>query len=434
MIKQGVILASGLGSRLNKDGKSEPKPLMPVGGMPLIERIVTLMKRAGVEKIVIVVGFKKESIIDYFDKSGIDVEFVENEEYRKSNGISLLKAAEKLDPEKPFLLSMSDHIFSNNFVEKLVSRGESALDNFDVLLGVDRAIDDVFDLDDATKVFTEGPHISRIGKELKAYNAIDTGIFICRHRIFELLDEVYSKKGDVSISDGMLRLAEDKRFGYVDMTGNLWQDVDTPSMKFEAEKRLLETVVEERNRDTIWEAFLGRISSAIMLSNLKRDTSLLPFLPHVSGALFMLVLTLAMKFSLPYLSILLYAAAILAFDLEAIKRKLSPSILDNSPATERFRPLILALSILPVILSAGAVSTVILVLLFTLVILMPLSKSIIGRPLPSVPVKIKKIFFNEGLFLLILPLLFAFRMPPVLISLIFLSILFTSSLPEHRGE
>ena len=81
MIKQGVILASGLGSRLNSEGRNEPKPLMPVGGMALIERVITLMQSVGIEKVVVVVGYRGDQIREYIAKNGIKgVVFAENTE------------------------------------------------------------------------------------------------------------------------------------------------------------------------------------------------------------------------------------------------------------------------------------------------------------------------------------------------------------------
>ena len=89
MVRQGVILASGLGSRLNSEGRNEPKPLMPVGGMALIERVITLMQAAGIEKIVVVVGYRGDQIKEYIKNNNISgVVFADNSEYNKKNGIN----------------------------------------------------------------------------------------------------------------------------------------------------------------------------------------------------------------------------------------------------------------------------------------------------------------------------------------------------------
>lgn len=245
MIRQGVILASGLGSRLNSEGRNEPKPLMPVGGMALIERVITLMQSVGIEKIVVVVGYRGDQIKEYIAKNNIHgVVFAENTEYNKKNGISLLRAHEFLD-EAPFMLSMSDHIFSNDFFGDFLEKAEPKLEKYDVVLSVDRNIEGVFDLDDATKVVTEDGEITTIGKELPSYDAVDTGLFLCKPAVFPKLQDIYDTKGDVSISDVMGMEALERKFACAEMTGHLWQDVDTPSMKNEAEERLVDNYLEK---------------------------------------------------------------------------------------------------------------------------------------------------------------------------------------------
>ena len=240
MIKQGVILASGLGSRLNSEGRNEPKPLMPVGGMALIERVITLMQSVGIGKIVVVVGYRGDQIKEYISKNNIQgVVFAENTEYNKKNGISLLRARDLLD-DVPFMLSMSDHIFSNDFFGDFLEQAESKLEKYDVVLSVDRNVEGVFDLDDATKVVTENGEITTIGKELPSYDGVDTGLFLCTTAVFPKLQEIYDTKGDVSISDVMGSKARERKFACAEMTGHLWQDVDTPSMKNEAEERLID--------------------------------------------------------------------------------------------------------------------------------------------------------------------------------------------------
>ena len=258
MIRQGVILASGLGSRLNSEGRNEPKPLMPVGGMALIERVITLMQSVGIEKIVVVVGYRGDQIREYIGKNNIQgVVFAENTEYNKKNGISLLRARDLLD-DAPFMLSMSDHIFSNDFFADFLEKAETKLEKYDVVLSVDRNIEGVFDLDDATKVVTENGEITTIGKDLPSYDAVDTGLFLCKPAVFPELQKIYDAKGDVSISDVMAVEARDGNFACAEMTGHLWQDVDTPSMKNEAEERLVDNYL---NKDASFDFFSNKLFS-----------------------------------------------------------------------------------------------------------------------------------------------------------------------------
>ncbi len=250
MIEHGVILAAGLGSRLDSEGNNEPKPLMPVGGTALLERVIVHMKKAGIKQIVIVLGYRSGQIIKFLkDKKFKGIVTVTNNVYYKKNGVSLLKARDALKTESPFMLSMSDHIFSDDFMTEFIKRSEPFIKSSSAVLSVDRNITGVFDIDDATKVLIKGQNIVKIGKDLTIYNAVDTGLFICSHSIFNFLERIYLSTGDVSISEGMKALAENNNFFAADMTGYLWQDVDTPEMKKEAEKRLLNNAVTaEKNK------------------------------------------------------------------------------------------------------------------------------------------------------------------------------------------
>ena len=66
-----------------------------------------------------------------------------------------------------------------------------------------------------------------IGKHLSRYNALDTGMFLCSPAIFNCL-EAAKKNGDCSLSDGMRKLAQQRKLRAFDIGGGHWQDVDSP--------------------------------------------------------------------------------------------------------------------------------------------------------------------------------------------------------------
>ena len=65
ILKTAIIIAGGKGTRLEEKTKDIPKPLLNVGGIPLIERIILWLKEEGVENIVIGVAYMKEKMKDY---------------------------------------------------------------------------------------------------------------------------------------------------------------------------------------------------------------------------------------------------------------------------------------------------------------------------------------------------------------------------------
>ena len=224
-VKECLILAAGNGSRIAALSGSAPKPLVPLVGAPLLEHIVLSAHAAGIERFVIVVGYRADAIRLWFAKrplGDISVTLVENPEYHKANGVSALAARGLL--KNSFLLLMADHIFEPKTAKVLLQK---TLGNDEVILGVDYNIDRIFDLEDATKVKVQGGDILDIGKDLVQYNALDTGMFLCGPSLFERLESA-KKNGNCSLSDGMRRLCQEGKLKAFDVGDGRWQDVDTP--------------------------------------------------------------------------------------------------------------------------------------------------------------------------------------------------------------
>lgn len=231
MISEAVVLMAGMGVRL---GASAPKPLAQLFGRPLLAYTFDALARAGIKRIYAIVGFQKNLVINgakLLIPKDLDVHFVENPEWRKQNGISVLAAAQHI--ASPFLLTMSDHLFDQAIVDLTLRK--AALDRLN--LAVDRKLDSIVDLDDATKVETRGDEIVAIGKQLERYDAIDTGLFVCPTDIFKYLEGV-KRDGDCSLSDGVRAMAEDGKAQAIDIGDAWWQDVDTPQMFTAAERKL----------------------------------------------------------------------------------------------------------------------------------------------------------------------------------------------------
>ncbi len=422
MVKQGVILASGLGSRLNKDGKNEPKPLMPIGGIPLIQRVITLMKKAGIEKIVLVLGYRSDQIEKFIKENNFsNIITVNNPEYNKKNGISLLKAKEAVDLEEPFLLSMADHIFSNDYFAEFIERASQIYDNADAVLSVDRDIESVFDLDDATKVFIKDDSISKIGKELKAYNAIDTGLFLCKPSIFDELEKIYTENGDVSVSEGMKALSKRKKFLPVDMTGFLWQDVDTPAMKYEAEQRLIDNFISSSDEKFFFSnSIIDKISKELLLAAFKRES----FQWSLITPLFLIIAIFLGSFSISsgimWPSLIVYLLAVLIENIFKI-RDFVGLVPENKKDFFSF-PLNASVAMIPVIYNTHPLVAIIISVAIFLLIFAPFGgyTDTISSQTPDLSRSLLNTYFSFSFSFFALTLLIILPLPSIVISLIFL--------------
>jgi choline kinase len=233
MVTEAVILAAGMGSRMNTGGTDTLilKPFIDVGGQPIIRRNLGILQACGIGRVTVVTGFHGDDVqagVRALGVAGLEIGFVQNDEWRKSNGISLLKT--RGVTSGPFVLLMGDHLMERAIVEGLLAADHG---DFGAVLAVDRKIAQVFDLDDATRVRTSGRRIEEIGKSIDPYDAVDCGVFLCSQEVYGAL-EAGLHDGDVSLSDGVRVLARAGRFLAHDIGAARWQDVDTPDMLGEA--------------------------------------------------------------------------------------------------------------------------------------------------------------------------------------------------------
>jgi 1L-myo-inositol 1-phosphate cytidylyltransferase len=232
-VSEAVVLMAGAGSRLRANGFNLAKPLIPIHGRPLISYTIDALVHAGIKIVYAVVGFESESLMAQMRSlipRALDVRFIINRDWKKQNGISVLVVAEHV--RSPFLLTMSDHLFDQSIFEAVLRAPCDRLN-----LAIDRKLNSMVDLDDAMKVQTRGDQIAAIGKNLRNYDAIDTGLFVCPHGIFQYLERA-KQNGDCSLADGVRLMAHDGKTRAIDIGDAWWQDVDTATMLQHAEARM----------------------------------------------------------------------------------------------------------------------------------------------------------------------------------------------------
>src|SRR5205814_6839959 len=183
-VSEAVILMAGSGSRLGGADKTLLKPLVPVLGRPLICYTIDALVHAGIKKANFIVGYQSDRIIAAVKQlipSELEFCFIVNRDWQRQNGVSVFAAANHMT--SPFLLTMSDHLFDESIVDLLIDSSDPGLLN----IAVDRKLGSIFDLDDAMKVQARGNQIVAIGKHLRDYDAIDTGLFVCSVEVFDYL-------------------------------------------------------------------------------------------------------------------------------------------------------------------------------------------------------------------------------------------------------
>lgn len=289
-----VILAAGEGERLKEYKGDLPKPLIPILGMSLIERVLLSLKESGITQFLVVTGYRASKIRKFLgdgSKYGVSIEYYYNPCWYEGNGSSLHVLNQELSDER-FLVAMSDHIFQPEAVNKFVNWVE---ENGGLFLLTDSRKDHIRNIADATKVavLPDGT-IMAIGKELKDYSKIDCGLFCLDSDIFRALDEVM-KAGKYKLSDGVGFLVNKlgRKIQTVDIGDFYWQDIDEREDIIFVERKLLSSL--PNPKDGIVSKYLNRRISIPITKRISKFSIspnqmsfLVFFLGIFSGVLFFL--------------------------------------------------------------------------------------------------------------------------------------------------
>ena len=206
-----LIIVAGKGSRLKS--LSDSKPLASLLDVPLVERVIRSALEAGVDEFYAVVGYRRDQVRAFLEdlagKIDVPVTVIENEDWEKANGLSVLKAKAFLN--EPFFLLMGDHLFDPGIARKMI---DFPLAEDEIVLAVDQDLKNpMVDMDDVTRVMADKGLIQNIGKGIEEYNCFDTGIFLCNPVLFSALERSMRDSGDDSLSGGIRIMAREGQIG-----------------------------------------------------------------------------------------------------------------------------------------------------------------------------------------------------------------------------
>lgn len=114
-----ILMAGGLGKRLRPLTETVPKPMLMVGGKPLLEQIIGVFAEQGFWRISISVNYRREMIEEHFGDGkafGVDIDYVQEDRAMGTAGALSLLADR---PEEPFIVMNGDVLVSLQFSELL---------------------------------------------------------------------------------------------------------------------------------------------------------------------------------------------------------------------------------------------------------------------------------------------------------------------------
>lgn len=199
-MRQAMIFAAGLGTRLKPLTDTTPKALVRVGGQPLLWHVVQKLKVAGYERLVVNVHHLAQQIVDYLRQNnnfGLDIRISDETTSLLETGGGIKKALPLFDPESPILIHNVD-ILSN-----VDLNGLADFPPCDALLLVSRRktkryllFDDEMILDGWTNIETgeiRSPYKGLAPSDMK--QLAFSGIHVIWPRIFPLFQEMPDRFG-----------------------------------------------------------------------------------------------------------------------------------------------------------------------------------------------------------------------------------------------
>jgi len=230
---KAVILAAGIGQRLGNLAGKKPKCLLEFGGISLLERHLLTLQHYRIKDIIVVSGFQSEIIADEISRSAaIDItRTVKNPDYEKGSLISLLSGIEALQNDKDFILMDADVLYEQKIIGRLIN---TKINNCFLL---DR---NFISGDEPVKLCVQDGQLvdfrKQIDKDLQfEIQGESVGFFRFSAEMVKKLvakTKLYLAEGQEDapyeeiIRD--LLLEDPDNFGYEDITGMKWIEIDFP--------------------------------------------------------------------------------------------------------------------------------------------------------------------------------------------------------------
>ncbi len=222
---KAVILAAGEGRRMRPLTEDTPKPLLPVAGKPIIQHTIEQLEEA-VEKIIVVAGYRKEDIEEYF--SGSDLVRVVEQDEPRGTAHAALQARDYIDGKTVIL--NGDDIYGIEW-EKLE--------------GVERgiAVAEVGDPENYGVVRASGGKLDRIVEKPWEPDSslVNTGFYIVEEDFFPILEKVEeSERGEYEITEAVEKYREENELEVVEL--ETWIPCSYPWQLLEANSELMEDI------------------------------------------------------------------------------------------------------------------------------------------------------------------------------------------------
>ena len=228
-VRKAVLLAAGRGTRMRELTNELPKPMIPVRGKPILQHILEGLKGAGIERILIVVGYRAEVVREFFGDGatfGVGVQYV-TQVVQDGTG-RVVELAKEFAAADAFVLSYGDILIDPANYQRLVELGDAeALVSVkhnpgEIAKGGAVFVNERFEMTDLREKPQPGEPTS------PWYNA---GVYAFRPSIFDFTAKLEkSPRGEYELTDAIRALAlSGRKVQVVELAGD-WADVRDPEV------------------------------------------------------------------------------------------------------------------------------------------------------------------------------------------------------------
>ena len=229
---KAIILAAGIGNRLGETSANKPKSLLEFDGKSLLKRHIDVLIANQIEELTIVTGYQSEMIEEHLKDSALPIKYIYNDRFTEGSIISLNCAQEVLFSEPEFILMDADVLYDPEMIKRLVN---TEIKN---CLLLDR---DFIPGDEPVKIC-----VNKEGRINEFRKKVDDGLefeiqgesvgFFKFNKLIgaSLLGRIndYLSKGenDTPYEEAIRDLIKTypEQFGYEDVTGVPWIEIDFP--------------------------------------------------------------------------------------------------------------------------------------------------------------------------------------------------------------
>lgn len=240
MISDVLLAAGGEGKRMRPLTLTKPKPMLHVCGKPILEWNLEILTKF-FENIYIVVGYKKEKIIEYFGDNykGKKIIYINQEEQcGTGNAVALFENKFK---KGKFLVVNGDLLFSEDLIKNFLIFAENYENSLCLTKVEDPTQFGVVNLNEEHLI----TDLEEKPKNPKS-NLINTGIYVFNEKIFDILKNLKkSERGEYEVTDAIKILIKNKEiYGYIinEKNKEFWIDIGYPWNLLDANEILLKNI------------------------------------------------------------------------------------------------------------------------------------------------------------------------------------------------